>query len=294
MRKEFIMKVGKIGVVIIGLVPFNVYGECTPTPDCASIGYTETSCETKSVKCPFDTSKLFCVPCDSSFQYDCSGDYIAGGLGSTCNGKYANCECVTGATFESGNCICDSSCSIGSIVYADKTCSSCNIPNKTPVAIVVYKENGKKIITPVSYLYMYWASSNIDVVALDSLNTFDLALADMNGVTNSRLSRESFTNDNSTNNASWYCYNLEIEGFEDKNGQWYLPSFGEIYNYYYGNYTLISQGYATIGKTAITGWLWTSTEIANTNAWTFNCKQQTANNDSKRSEHYVSCFLAID
>ena len=47
-----------------------VHAECTPAPDCASIGYTETSCETTSLKCPFDTSKLYCLPCDTSFKYD--------------------------------------------------------------------------------------------------------------------------------------------------------------------------------------------------------------------------------
>ena len=46
---------------------------CTPTPECASIGYTETSCEGASLKCPFDITKLKCMPCDSSFRYDCSG-----------------------------------------------------------------------------------------------------------------------------------------------------------------------------------------------------------------------------
>jgi len=32
--------------------------ECTPTPDCASIGYTDTSCDGKFVRCPFDISNL--------------------------------------------------------------------------------------------------------------------------------------------------------------------------------------------------------------------------------------------
>ena len=44
------------------------HAECTPAPDCVELGYTETSCETTSLKCPFDTSKLYCLPCDSSFK----------------------------------------------------------------------------------------------------------------------------------------------------------------------------------------------------------------------------------
>ena len=57
-------------MTIIGLFSFNAYAECTPTPDCASIGYTETSCEGDSLKCPFDITKMMCMPCDSSFRYD--------------------------------------------------------------------------------------------------------------------------------------------------------------------------------------------------------------------------------
>lgn len=36
---------------------------CTPTPDCGSLGYIQTDVDcagVESVKCPFDTSKLFC------------------------------------------------------------------------------------------------------------------------------------------------------------------------------------------------------------------------------------------
>ena len=45
------MRVSKIGVIVIGLVPFNVYAvPCTPAPDCDAIGYTETSCETSAIR----------------------------------------------------------------------------------------------------------------------------------------------------------------------------------------------------------------------------------------------------
>ena len=85
------MRIGKIGVAVIGLVPFNVYGECTPAPDCASIGYTETSCEGDSLKCPFDITKLYCIPCDSSYKYACDGVGETG-IGEACGGKYVSCS----------------------------------------------------------------------------------------------------------------------------------------------------------------------------------------------------------
>ena len=49
-----------------------VRAECVPTPDCVEIGYTATSCTGDSLKCPFDTSKLFCVPCDTKYKYTCT------------------------------------------------------------------------------------------------------------------------------------------------------------------------------------------------------------------------------
>ena len=131
------MKVRKIGVVIIGLVPFNVYGECTPTPDCASIGYTETSCEGDSLKCPFDITKMMCMPCDSSFRYDCSGDNITGGTGSACGGKYVSCECSdTEYTFANGECF-PPRCPVGYIYYSDKSCSAELNNSKNPIGVFV-------------------------------------------------------------------------------------------------------------------------------------------------------------
>ena len=84
----------------IGLIFFictsmtsTVRAECVPYPDCASIGYTETSCETQAVKCPFDGSKLYCLPCDSKYQYTCNGVGEVG-EGAGCKGKYEVCGCA--------------------------------------------------------------------------------------------------------------------------------------------------------------------------------------------------------
>ena len=70
-----------------------VRSECVPLPDCVAIGYSETSCETQAVKCPFDGTKLYCLPCDSKYQYTCNrvGET---GLGNGCKGKYESCTCA--------------------------------------------------------------------------------------------------------------------------------------------------------------------------------------------------------
>jgi len=69
------------------LMANNVYADtCIPKPDCADMGYTETSCNGGALKCPFDTTKLFCtaslppaVECDVGMVYysngKCYSDY---------------------------------------------------------------------------------------------------------------------------------------------------------------------------------------------------------------------------
>ena len=70
---------------------------CIAVPDCAAMGYTETSCEGDFLRCPFDTTKMACLSSQS------------GG---------ANCR-------------------IGDIYYTDKTCSSTYNSSKTVAGIVV-------------------------------------------------------------------------------------------------------------------------------------------------------------
>ena len=54
--------------------------ECTPAPDCASLGYSKTATDCKGVdaiKCPFDTSKLYCQKEETttpSDGYPCSSE----------------------------------------------------------------------------------------------------------------------------------------------------------------------------------------------------------------------------
>ncbi len=118
------MRIGKISVIVIGLVPFNVYAECTPTPDCADMGYTETSCSGKFVRCPFDTSKLFCAPCDSSFKYDCNGVGQIG-VGNSCNGKYVSCSCLEDYELSDGICVVSCAYANTSLPNGCATADSC-------------------------------------------------------------------------------------------------------------------------------------------------------------------------
>ena len=287
------MKVGKIGVVVISLVPFNVYGECTPTPDCASIGYTETSCEGDSLKCPFDITKMMCMPCDSSFRYDCSGENITGGTGSACGGKYVSCECSSSDyIFSNGSCLCDSSCKVGAIYYSDGTCSACVDNTKTAIGVVV-KDNELIVKEIIS---MTWSSSGIDVSELPNVNDATVVKTDFNGKDNTLAIVKTFPNDTIENNASVYCNSYSTKG--SNAGDWYLPAAGELYSYIYGegtNYNKIKATMANLGWNFGNNWTYSSSEVSSWGAWVMRASDGYMHSGFGKPHPYTAtCFLEIN
>ncbi len=123
----------------LSIIPLTVNAQCLATQDCATLGYTETSCNGgKGVKCPFG-NKWACLPteveickkngftesctgagqsgsgkscgglyaecsCASSYQYACTGTGYAGGAGSACGGKYTQCSCASGYEWSGSSC----------------------------------------------------------------------------------------------------------------------------------------------------------------------------------------------
>ena len=108
----------KIRFLLIGtslsLIPSLTSAQCVATQDCATLGYTETSCSGGSgVKCPFG-NKWACFKSESEYEQQfcdkygftnaCTGTGYSGGLGKTCNGKYAVCTCTSGYEWRDGIC----------------------------------------------------------------------------------------------------------------------------------------------------------------------------------------------
>ncbi len=92
------------------------YAACVPTPDCAELGYTETECPEGGVKCPWDTTKLFCGPsCNmTTTKADCDANCLNVGTQSCSkNGVtyYSGCgvsKCTSRQSCVNGTCTCDS------------------------------------------------------------------------------------------------------------------------------------------------------------------------------------------
>ena len=294
---EKVWIVGYNWIFVLSLIMTGeVKAACTPTPDCASIGYTETSCETDYLACPFDSTKLKCMPCDSTYRYSCVGENTTKGIGDTCNGKYASCECVEGAIFKNGSCVCDISCkTIGNIVYSDRSCSSCIYSDRTAVAVVVHSDAIQTLILSLNISRMNWSSSHVDILTLDNISDAELAILDMNGSDNTKNIIEFMPTDNETNNSAWFCYNMSVEGFESSVNKWYLPAAGEIYNYYYKNYDKISD---TISKLKL-GYSFSadfrsSTERSGYSAWYVHSSKGTMSTHyNKLNAERASCLLSI-
>ena len=97
-RKGFALR-GMTVLFLLACFPSFAQAEtCTPTPDCKSLGYTETSCPDGGVKCPWNTSLMYC---DS------------GGKNNVCQ-----------------------NCFVGRILNSDMTCSQNKVNGKTPIGVV--------------------------------------------------------------------------------------------------------------------------------------------------------------
>ena len=107
----------KIRFLLIGtslsLIPQTINAQCVATQDCATLGYTETSCSGGTgVKCPFG-NKWACFKSESEiknqlctelgFTLSCTGTNQTG-VGQTCNGKYTKCTCSSGYEWKEGRC----------------------------------------------------------------------------------------------------------------------------------------------------------------------------------------------
>ena len=154
----------KIRFLLLGtslsLIPQTINAQCVATQDCATLGYTETSCSGGTgVKCPFG-NKWACFKSESEiknqlctelgFTQTCTGANQTGGAGKACNGKYNYCSCADGYVWQNGTCKSSepdySDCVIGALYYSDGTCSQDKLSSKTLLGVVIYEKSARKLV----------------------------------------------------------------------------------------------------------------------------------------------------
>ena len=137
----------------LSLIPNLTSAQCVATQDCATLGYTETSCSGGTgVKCPFG-NKWACFKSESEicndlgFTLTCTGSNQTDGAGKACNGKYNICKCATNFTWNTDTKSCEANtanCVIGALYYSDGTCSQDKISSKTLLGVVIYEKSASQ------------------------------------------------------------------------------------------------------------------------------------------------------
>ena len=121
--------------------------DCTSPTRCTELGYTmsKDDCDgIKSLVCPFDSSKYFCV--------------------------------------EAGDSAADAQ--PGMILYSDGTLSYSVIPSKTPIGVVAYIEGTTRFAVALEETTAYFSTGREDVSCLTNYSSSSSAQTDFNGATN--------------------------------------------------------------------------------------------------------------
>ena len=282
------------------VIPEAAQAVCVATPDCASLGYTASSCASGGVKCPWDTSKLFCG-CGAAYVYSCTGTGYSGGVGDACGGKYVSCNCASGYSWSGSSCIacgsaykytCTGSNEAGGSgtacggKYASCTCASGYAWNGSRCAqncMVGYilnsdrsctldKVSGKRPMGVVSYIN----GSKRIAIQLDAPSStmqWGCGRKDISGITNTSSSTCLNDFNGKSNTSAWmsecnvgtsyapgYCNAYNTIGTSP--GDWYLPAAGELYASVWTNKMSVNAGLSAAGGTAIVeDYHWSSSEI---------------------------------
>ena len=230
----------KIRFLLIGtslsLIPNLTFAQCVATQDCATLGYTETSCSGgNGVKCPFG-NKWACFKSDSEFcnEYgftlSCTGTNQTGGAGKACNGKYNICKCAANLTWNADTKSCEANtanCTIGALYYADGTCSNDYISSKKLLGIVIYEksasQNGwvmthKPVATDIA-----WGGYGTDIPGLTNI-TSESSLTDIQA---SCTNTDKIT---AQGNSSKYPAAWATKNYKEGGKTWCLPSGGLLRN----------------------------------------------------------------
>ena len=227
----------------IGMMCFSTQSfasNCSLAPDCASLGYTKSSSDCNgldTIKCPFNTSKVFCL------------------------GEADKEEQGTSA---------------GQILYGDGTVSTTIVSGKKPIGVVFDMANRlaialKDVKDSVNNRWsMFWSSENCDVPNLDNCDNNQekpltcgtdgrantTAILAVNGGCAGTTYAANAANAYQTSNcAASFC----------QQGKWFLPSFKEL-DTIYSNKAVINNSLTLLesqgAETLYDDFYWSSTEYS--------------------------------
>ena len=260
----------------LSLIPQTINAQCVATQDCAALGYTETSCSGGSgVKCPFG-NKWACFKSESEvcqqygFTLSCTGGQI--GVGKACNGKYSECTCAAGYTWNNSSQKCEydykTNCVIGALYYSDGTCSRDKLSSKTLLGVVIYEKSSSQngwimTVKPVK-TDIAWGVSGTTTGIKDKT------------VSASCTNTQKLVALGSSYQAAITANNYKPTG-TPSGKKWCLPSYDLLYNLNNSvNFAKVNAGITIAGGTILgnvyNGYedVWSSSEYDSYGAWEFN------------------------
>ena len=213
----------------------NVSAQCVATQDCATLGYTETSCENGGIKCPFGNA------------WACKGNADTG-------------------TEDSENGRDNPDCTYEAIYYSDGTCVKDFISEKIPIGVVAYNENNEKWIIALneaSSLGIIWSSEDVDIPKITNYTTEQTVINDLKSCENTEAM---LALGESKYPAAAAAKNYAPAGAESTKGKWCLPSAG-IWNMVNNHRTEIDAAISRASGTSLSGDYWSSSEYSSQTAW---------------------------
>ena len=275
----------------LSLIPTLTFAQCVATQDCATLGYTETSCSGGSgVKCPFG-NKWACFKSESEicndlgFTLTCTGSNQTGGGSKACNGKYASCTCASGYAWNNSSQQCEdatANCTIGALYYSDGTCSNDYISSKKLLGIVIYEKSANQNGWVMAHIAIatgiIWSTEYVDIPGLTNYDTYPTPPTDIQASC-TNTDKITAQDDSSKYPAAWAAKNYTEGG-----KTWCLPS-GGLLNTALNNQTNLTKFNASVykiqasagaGAATILGnlsngaeYVWSSSEYSSRNAWIF-------------------------
>ena len=212
----------------------NVSAQCVATQDCASLGYTETSCENGGIKCPFGNTWA----CKSK----------------SCNLGSDNPDCT-----------------YSSIYYNDGTCIKELVSGRIPIGVVVYDDaiTHEKWIMALDDAgdFVTWSTELIDIPDITTYSIERTAVTDLKSCENTKAM---LALGESTSPTAAAAQNYAPLGAENTKGKWCLPSLG-IWNMVDNHRTEIDAAISRASGTALSSssQYWSSSEKSDIGAWVY-------------------------
>ncbi len=230
--------------------------DCTSPTRCTELGYTmsKDDCDgIKSLVCPFDSSKYFCVE---------AGDSAAGPAP-------------------------------GMILYSDGTVSDSVFSNKTPVGIVAYVDENRRfaIALEESSSLLWWSTpTDENLSCLTDYSSSSQVQSDFNGASNTQCI-VNYSSSNSYP-AAEYCNTYKPVSSGTGSSGWYLPATGELY-VMKDTRRLINLGLNKLSKAQLQSGYRSSSEANNGYTWDVNFSDGGIYTVKKVDRGYVRCILAF-